>query len=273
MQQSSSGGGIDIRPIAGSIGAEVSGVDMSRPPSQVQADTLLEALSESHVLVFRNHTLSVADQVAFGRAFGRLETFAPHPTQVAGHPEIFRVSNQPEDGYLDVGRNWHVDNSNLPEPAALSMLFSVRIPPEGGQTRFMDLYQAYETLPAHLKERVEGRMAHHEGSKGRSYIGIGPRKGGADHPLVRTHPITGRKALYINFNLIRSIEGSSDEETAELLAALRAHLDTLPFYSHRWSMGDVVIWDNASTAHMVTPTDRQYHRTLNRLTTISGRPY
>lgn len=262
-----------VHPLSSGIGAEVAGLDMSRAPSAVEADTLLEALSESHVLIFRNHALGVASQVAFGRAFGRLETFAPHPTQVAGHPEIFRVSNQPDDGYLDVGRNWHVDNSNLPEPAGISMLFSVRIPPEGGETRFMDLYEAYATLPAELKQRIEGRTAHHEGSKNRSYIGIGPREGGADHPLVRTHPVTGRRALYVNFNLIRSVSGLTDEETQALLAVLRAHLDKLPFCSHKWSMGDVVIWDNASTAHMVTPTERQYHRTLNRLTTVSDQPY
>jgi taurine dioxygenase len=264
---------IGVHPLDGSIGAEVSGLDMSQAPTALQADDLLEALSDHHVLVFRNHALSPAAQVAFGRAFGRLETFAPHPTQIAGYPEIFRVSNQADDGYLDVGRNWHVDNSNLPEPAALSMLFSVRIPAEGGQTRFMDLYRAYESMPAELKKRVEGRTAHHEGSSSRSYIGIGPRSGGADHPLVRTHPVTGRKALYVNFNLTRSISGLDEHQTADLLATLRAHLDQVPFYSHTWSMGDVVVWDNASTAHMVTPTDPQLHRTLNRLTTVSSVPF
>lgn len=264
---------LDVRPFETSIGVEVAGLDMSKPPTAVEVDTLQEALTECHVLVLRNHSLDPASQVAFGRAFGRLETFAPHPTQLAGHPEIFRVSNQPDDGYLDVGRNWHVDNSNLPEPAALSMLFSVRIPAEGGQTRFMDLCRAYDTLPADLKQRVDGRTAHHEGSSNRSYIGIGARSGGADHPLVRTHPVTGRKALYVNFNLIRSIGGLTAEATQDLLAQLRAHLDTQPYYSHRWSTGDVVIWDNASTAHMVTPTDATQHRTLNRLTTISSRPY
>jgi taurine dioxygenase len=266
-------GDLDVHPFESTIGAEISGIDMSQSPGPLQVDTLQEALSDCHVLIFRNHTLTPADQVAFGRAFGRLETFAPHPTQIAEHPEIFRVSNQPDDGYLDVGRNWHVDNSNLPEPAALSMLFSVTIPAEGGQTRLMDLYQAYDSLPAGLKQRVAGRTAHHEGSSSRSYIGIGPRSGGADHPLVRTHPITGRKALYINFNLIRSISGLTEGETKELLAALRAHLETLPFYSHKWSMGDVIIWDNASTAHMVTPTEPRHHRTLNRLTTVSSAPY
>jgi alpha-ketoglutarate-dependent taurine dioxygenase len=264
---------LDVRAFETTIGVEVAGLDMSRPPTALEVDTLQEALTESHVLVLRNHRLDPAGQVAFARAFGRLETFAPHPTQLAEHPEIFRVSNQPDDGYLDVGRNWHVDNSNLPEPAALSMLFSVRIPAEGGQTRFMDLHRAYETLSGPLKQRVEGRMAHHEGSSNRGYIGIGARAGGADHPLVRTHPVTGRKALYVNFNLIRSVSGLTAEETQELLAQLRAHLETQPFRSHRWTMGDVVIWDNASTAHMVTPTDPKQHRTLNRLTTISSRPY
>jgi taurine dioxygenase len=273
MPESIGGGAIGIHSFNGAIGAEVSGIDMSRAPSPLEVDTVHEALWDCHVLVFHNHALNVADQVAFGRALGPLETFAPHPTQIAEYPEIFRVSNQPEDGYLDVGRNWHVDNSNLPEPAALSMLFSVRIPENGGQTRFMDLYQAYETLPDQLKQRIAGRTAHHEGSSNRSYIGIGSRSGGADHPLVRTHPVTGRKALYVNFNLIRSISGLAEDETSDLLASLRGHLETMPFYSHEWSMGDVVVWDNASTAHMVTPTEPRYHRTLNRLTTISSAPY
>lgn len=263
---------MDLKPLGGDIAAEVTGFDLSHPPTPLEADTLLESISEHHVLVFRDHTLTPEQQVAFGRAWGPLETFKPDPTQVPGHPEIFRVSNQPDDGYLDVGLRWHVDNSSLRQPARISMLFAVRIPAEGGQTRFMDMYRAYETLPDALKKRVEGRTAHHQSSGNRSYIGIGRYASGTDQPLVLVHPSTGRKALYLNYNLIRSIDGLDEDETKQLLADLHAHLETMPFYSHKWSEGDIVAWDNACTAHMVTPTDPAFHRTLNRLTTTFTEP-
>jgi taurine dioxygenase len=263
---------IDLQPLGDGMAAEVTGLELSRPPTAAEADTLLESISEHHVLVFRGHTLTPDQQVAFGRAWGPLETFAPDPTQVAEHPEIFRVSNQPDDGYLDVGRRWHVDNSSLPLPARISMLFSVRIPPEGGKTRFMDMYRAYKTLPDALKKRIDGRTAHHQASGSRSYIGTGRYQPGADQPLVLVHPTTGRKALYLNYNLIRSIDGLDEEEGKQLLAELHAHLEAMPFYSHTWLEGDIVAWDNACTAHMVTPTDPQFHRTLNRLTTTVIQP-
>lgn len=258
-----------LQPLSDILGVEVLGVDAARAPEPREAEEMRQAIAEHHVLVFRNHTLTPPQQVAFGRVFGELETFAPHPSQIPDCPEIFRVSNIEGRGFLDVGLNWHTDNSNLPRPAWISMLFSVEIPPEGGQTRFMDMYQAYDDLPSALRVRVEGRTAHHEGKR---YIGIGDRAGGADHPLVRTHERTGRKALYVNFNLTRSISGLDEMETNELLADLRAYLETRPFYSHRWSTGDIVAWDNACTAHMVTRTDPKYPRTLNRLTVIGPEP-
>ncbi len=259
-----------LSPLSDTLGVEVAWPDLTTPPDPEEAAELRRALGEYHVLVFRNHGLSPAQQVAFGHAFGELETFAPHPTQLANHPEIFRVSNVEGRGFLDVGLKWHTDNSNLPKPAWISMLFSVEIPPEGGQTRFMDMYAALERMPAELRQRVDGRTAHHEGKR---YIGIGDRAGGADHPLVRTHPLTGRKALYVNFNLTRSISGLSEAETETLIDDLRAYLETMPYYSHKWSMGDIVAWDNACTAHMVTRTDPRYPRTLNRLTVIGTAPY
>jgi taurine dioxygenase len=256
-------------PLGDPLGVEVTDVDWTRPPTPSEAEDLMRTIAAHNVLVFRGHNLAPAQQVAFARAFGELETFQPHPSQIDEHPEIFRVSNVEGRGYLDVGLRWHTDNSNLPRPAWISMLFSVEIPPEGGETRFMNMYDAYERMPEDLQRRIEGRTAHHQGTR---YIGVGDRAGGAHHPLVRTHPLTGQKALYVNFNLTRSTSGLDEVETQRLLDDLRAYMETMPYYSHKWRMGDVVAWDNACTSHMVTKTDPTYPRTLNRLTVIGPEP-
>ncbi|NJK51809.1 MAG: TauD/TfdA family dioxygenase [Leptolyngbyaceae cyanobacterium SU_3_3] len=246
---------IAVRPLTSFLGAEIEGVDAARAISTDMLTQLNEALIESQLLVLRNQTITVEQQIAFSRNFGELEQFSPHP-HYQKHPEIFPVSNRQEDGYLNVGHYWHHDGSFLETPTRLSLFYFLKAPLKGGDFLFTNMYLAHETLPETLKQQVEPLETLHNN--------------GVVHSLVRSHPITGRKALYINMGLTVGIVGLSHEESVWLIRDLNRHLNRPEFvYRHKLQVGDLIICDNASVAHFANYADPQYPQ-LQRRTTVCG---
>ncbi len=246
---------IAIRPLTSFLGAEIEGVDASIAISTDLLTQLNDALIEHQLLVLRKQALTVEQQIAFSANFGELEKFSPHPNYPQ-HRDIFPVSNREEEGYLNVGHYWHHDGSFLETPTHLSLFYFLKAPVEGGDFLFTNMYLAYEMLPEKLKQQVESLETIH--------------RNGVVHSLVRSHPITGRKSLYINMGLTVGIKGFSHEESVWLIRDLNRHLNRPEFvYRHKLQVGDLIICDNASVAHFATYADPQYLQ-LQRRTTVCG---
>jgi taurine dioxygenase len=246
---------IAVRPLTSFLGAEIEGVDASRAISTDVLTQLNESLVESQLLVLRNQNLTAEQQIAFSSNFGELEQFSPHP-HYPQHREIFPVSNREEEGYLNVGHYWHHDGSFLETPTRLSLFYFLKAPIETGDFLFTNMYLAYETLPEARRRQVESLETIH--------------RNGIVHSLVRSHPITDRKALYINMGLTTGIVGLSHEESVWLIRDLNRHLNRPEFvYRHKPKVGDLIICDNTSVAHFATYADPQYPQ-LQRRTTVAG---
>lgn len=246
---------IVVRPLTSFLGAEIEGVDASTAISTDVLTRLNDALIDHQLLLLRNQCLTVEQQISFSRYFGELEQFSPHP-HYQQYPEIFPVSNREEDGYLNVGHYWHHDGSFLETPTQLSLFYFLKAPLKGGDFLFTNMYHAYETLEKLLKQQVEALKTIH--------------RNGVVHALVRSHPLTGRKALYINMGLTVGIVGFSHEESVWLIRDLNRYLNRPEFvYRHKLQVGDLIICDNASVAHFATYADPQYPQ-LQLRTTIRG---
>jgi taurine dioxygenase len=246
---------IVVRPLTSFLGAKIDGVDTSQTISKDTLTHLNDALIKYQLLLISNQALTVEQQIAFSANFGELEQFNPHPHYL-GYREIFPVSNRAEEGYLNVGHYWHHDGSFLETPTHLSLFYFLKAPLQGGDFLFTNMYLAYETLPEMLKSQVESLQTVH--------------RNGVVHSLVRSHPITGRKALYINMGLTIGIVGFSHQESISLIRDLNIHLNRSELvYQHKLEVGDLIICDNASVAHFATYADPQYPQ-LQRRTTVCG---
>ncbi len=272
---------ITTRALTRTFGAEVSGVDLAKPLDAASANTLRELWQRHSLLLFRDQKLDEAQQVAFSRHFGTLEIHVRREYLSPENPEILYVSNVKKDGrpigiLSDTEVGWHYDQIYLPRPAVGSMLYSVIIPPDRGATSFADMTAAYEALPAATKARLEGRKAVQSYEAfNRSYsvpTSDEQRKKtpAIEHPLVRTHPTTGRKALYICPGMTIRIAGLPEAESAELLAELFAWAVRPEFvYTHTWRLGDALMWDNACTMHRREPFDTTQQRLMKRTTILA----
>jgi len=272
---------ITTRALTRTFGAEVSGVDLAKPLDAASANTLRELWQRHSLLLFRDQKLDEAQQVAFSHHFGALEIHVRREYLSPENPEILYVSNVKKDGrpigiLSDTEVGWHYDQIYLPRPAVGSMLYSVIIPPDRGATSFADMTAAYEALPAATKARLEGRKAVQSYEAfNRSYsvpTSDEQRKKtpAIEHPLVRTHPTTGRKALYICPGMTIRIAGLPEAESAELLAELFAWAVRPEFvYTHTWRLGDALMWDNACTMHRREPFDTTQQRLMKRTTILA----
>ena len=244
---------------------------------------LWDAFFAAQVLVIRGQRLSAGEFLDFARQFGRPE---PHVIDQFHHPEhadILILSNREKDGkpigLADAGTYFHTDYSYLDVPARATLLYSIEVPKKGGDTLFADQYRAYDELPAPMKRRIDPLVAlHHYGNRDdldRSSRTVASvlteeqenKMSWVRHPVVRRHPITGRKALYAVSGSSFGIEGMPEDEALALLDELKVHA-TQPKYQYRlkYCVGDVVIWDNASLLHSATLTDADDPRTLWRIT-------
>jgi taurine dioxygenase len=282
--------GYEIRPLSTHFGVEVVGLDLSRPLDEQTFATLREAWFRSTVMVVRGQNLSPAEQVTFSRRFGELQVHVLTQFQIPGQPEVLLLSNAKKAdgtpaGFEDAGRYWHSDLSYDAHPSLGTLLYAVEIPPSGGDTLFVDMYTAYETLPDATKRRIAGRVAVHSYvrnyAKNESKPGIRPqlteeqkaRLPDARHPIVRTHEHTGRKALFVNPGFTFAVDGMDEAEGSTLLQDLFDHMLKPEFrYTHVWQPHDFLCWDNRGTMHHATLYDPQYIRHMHRTTVKGPRP-
>lgn len=280
-----------IQPLSPVMGAEVTDIDLSTMPDDATFAAIHQALLDHLVLVFRNQRLTPAEHVAFSERFGELMVHVKAEYLLPDQPEVLVLSNKKHPdgrpmGFEDAGRYWHSDMSYVEEPPLGSLLHAIEIPPEKGDTLYCNMYMAYEELPDATKQRLVGLQAAH------SYLASfeGKTKSGyardtlteeqkaqlaeVTHPVVRTHPETGRKALYVNPGFTVRLVGLPGDEGAALLDELLVHASRPEFqFRHVWQPHDLVFWDNRCTMHHATTYDTQYTRHMHRTTVKGDRPY
>jgi taurine dioxygenase len=276
----------DIHAFDAPLGAEVVGLDLSRPLSAEDFARIHRAHLDHHVLVFRDQRITPDQQVEFSRRFGPLQIHVLQQFGLPGHPEVLIVSNIKENGKPiglgDAGHFWHSDLSYKDKPSLGSMLHAQELPAEGGDTLFANMHAAYDALPTDLRDAVAELKAEHTYLA--RYAELQKRSPWRPnltaeqiaevkpvvHPVVRTHPETGRKALFVSEHFTTRIVGVSDEESRALLDALFAHSVKPEFvYRHQWAERDMVFWDNRSLMHLAAGTPDHLRRKLYR-TTIEG---
>jgi taurine dioxygenase len=276
---------VDIVPTGGGLGGEIRGLDLRRI-GDAEFAAIHRAWLQHQVLLFRGQRLEDDDLIAFSRRFGDLD-WAPIQENgrrfVEGRPEIYVVSNVVENGVAigSLGHGeavWHTDMSYLADPPKASMLYALEVPSAGGDTGFTDMYGAYAGLPPELKRRIAGLRVKHDGtynSGGYVRAGVTPTDDPRDapgtfHPLVCTHPESGRQCLYLGRRRNAYIDGLPLEESEALLDELWRHAtrDELAWY-HRWRVGDLVLWDNRCTMHRRDAFDPAARRLMHR-TQVAG---
>jgi taurine dioxygenase len=290
-----------VRPTGAALGADVDGVDLEQELSPSTIDTIKQAWSDHLVLRFRGQHLDDDQLMRFSALFGELD-FAPviaaSRVQIRGedryvdsaeedHRYISIISNIVENG-VAIGALgayeaiWHTDMSYNPEPPIGSALYALEVPPAGGDTGFANMYLAYETLPDDLRRQIEGCVCRHDSSRNsagelrRGYTDVtDPREvPGADHPIVRTHPVTRRKALFLGRRRNAYIQGLALNDSERLLDALWEHATRaqLTWYQ-QWRVGDLVLWDNRCVMHRRDEFDPTSRRLMHRSQIKGDRPF
>jgi taurine dioxygenase len=272
---------ISVRNLDAALGAEVGGIDLSGPLAQDDVKAIEEVWRDRLVVVFHRQELSDPQLIAFSRNFGELDPPGPNPYGEPfnkEHPELNVISNVVENGKPignlgDGEAVWHADMTYVDVPPKAAMLHSLEIPPTGGNTYFANMFAAYETLPADLKTATAGKIAVHDASTNSAGM---LRKGykkvtdvrdvvGARHPLIRTDPGTGRKALFLGRRPNAYVLGLDVPDSEALLDALWAHA-TQPRFAmcHEWKVGDLLMWNNLSVLHRRDPFDPRSRRIMHR---------
>jgi taurine dioxygenase len=266
--------GVDkLTPI---IGAEISGADLAEALSNHQMDEIHRALAENSVIFFRDQHLTQEQHLAFGRNFGELHIHpaAPH---APGHEELM-IIHADKDSPRANGEGWHSDVSCDTEPPMGSILYVQQTPPKGGDTLFASMYAAYEALSDRMKAYLDGLVAVHDGED--AYRGTyknGHEKAEyprAEHPVVRTHPVTGKKALYVNRGFTKSIKGVPRDESAAILQYLYQHAENPLFQCRfRWQPNSIAFWDNRCVQHRAMWDYWPHTRSGFRVTVAGDKPY
>jgi taurine dioxygenase len=277
-------------PFDAPLGAVIEGIDLSRPIADDVFAQLRAAYAAHSVLVFPDQRLEPEAHIRFSRGFGKLAVHVVAKYLLPGHPEIFRVSNIVENGQRigGSGEFWHTDLSYVAEPSRGSLLYAVEVPtaPDGtvlGDTQFASTAAAYEALAPELKERLDGLVGIHR--FGDIYAQVSKGRDGAAaltaeqkartpdvmHPVVVRHPESGRRSLFVNQGFTVGIVGMTDDESAPLLRTLFDHMTQPRFtYTHRWRLGDLVMWDNWATVHRAMGGYTAAQRRLMHRTTLDA---
>jgi taurine dioxygenase len=270
---------VEVRPAGSAVGAVISGLDLAEPLAPAALTTVKDALAQHGVVFFRDQRLTETQHIALARQFGDINVnrFFGH---VDGYPEIAMVVKEPHQT-KNIGGGWHTDHSYDQIPALGSMLYAREIPPTGGDTLFASMYAAYDALSDGLKRTLEGLRGLHSS---RHVFGVkrGDLEGrignydaatqDATHPVVITHPDSGRKALYVNPGFTIGFEGWTADESRPLLEFLYRHAARPEFtYRFQWQAGSLAFWDNRSTWHYALNDYQGERRLLHRIT-IEGRP-
>lgn len=283
---------IEVRPLTSALGAEVLGVDLSGQLTNREFDAIHQAFLDHQVIFFRDQSLTPEQHLAFARKFGELDIH-PFAEGLGDHPEIMPVVKEADDTTkTNFGGIWHSDVTFYEKPALGSILYGLDIPEIGGDTLWANMYLAYEALSKGLKKTLDGMEAVH--SAGRVF-GFNSRttrriKDGSSksmtvtpseeaekeviHPVIRTHPETGRKLLFVNSNFTRRFVGWSEEESLPLLEFLWIHA-TQPAFTcrFRWRNGSIAFWDNRCTQHLALNDYQGQRREMHRVTVCGDKPY
>jgi len=268
---------IQVKPVTPRIGAEISGVSLASLSNR-QLEEIRAAFLKHQVLFFRDQNLDLDSQKRFGRHFGELHIHpgAPGP---AGHPEILPIHADAKSKHIN-GESWHSDVSCDAEPPLGSVLHLQIIPPVGGDTVFASMYAAYDALSERMKTYLDGLAALHDGEpfyrgryEDRGVVDDGKKYPSAIHPVVRTHPETGRKALYVNPMFTTRVMGLARDEGSAILAYLYAHCAKPEFQVRfRWEVNSVAVWDNRAVQHMALWDYFPHTRSGTRVTIKGDRP-
>jgi taurine dioxygenase len=273
---------VTLAPLTPTIGAEVSGIDLAQPLEAGTLGALRQALLDWKVLFFRDQDITTEQHIAFARAFGELEVhpFAPHKP---GYPEVLAITHNQENKGKE--NTWHSDVTWRLEPSLGSILRAIELPPVGGDTLFADMYAAYEGLSDEVKARIDGATALHDFA----HFRVAMRKRGMseekieamnaaypqpEHPVVRTHPETGKKALYVNAAFTQAIVGMDEAESKAMLKHLYAQA-AIPEYQcrFRWEPNSIAFWDNRASQHYAASDYWPAVRKMERVTVVGDRPY
>lgn len=269
-------------PLSRALGAEIRDVDASLPLSDGEFQRILDAWHEHLVILLRGQELDEDQQVAFARRFGELSPIhTDHHS--ATNKAVMYIGNRKKDGRivgaLPLGEmQFHSDQCYTERPAMGTMLYSIEIPGEGGNTLFANAYKAYDALPMHVKQAIDGRKAVQVYDYGGGVLDrrnmVEPKDGMSfAHPVARTHPATGRKALYVNRLMTHHIEGLERDESEKLLGQMFDTIERPEFiYEHRWRVGDLLLWDNRCTLHARRDFNPEENRWMRRVTIRGDRP-
>ena len=279
---------VDVQQLSPAIGVRVSGVDLSRPLDDSAFGVIRDAFNHHSVIVVPGQDITPARQIAFSRRFGDLEVHVLKDNVIEGQPEIFVVSNVRDadkpKGRAKAGWFWHSDFSYQEKPSLGSALYAIEVPDAGGDTMFASMYAAHDALSETMKRLLSNLKAEHDFRQGyekytRHWAEPVPESAFAArppvvHPVIRTHPETGRKCVYVNPGYTTRIMGMNREESEALLGFLHAHCTRPEFvYRHRWQVGDLVMWDNRSAMHHAIGDYGDARRYMHRTTVAGDAPY
>jgi taurine dioxygenase len=268
---------IQVDKLTPHAGAEIRGVDLAQPLDEPTFKEIHAALIDNGVIFFRDQHLTPDQQKAFGRLFGELHMHPAAPSLLQGHPEILVIHADEKSKHV-AGENWHSDVSCDLEPPMGSILYMHELPPVGGDTLFASMYAAYEALSEPMKRFLEPLTAMHEGEhvyRGRYGVNdtgkIFPK---AEHPVIRTHPVSGRKALFVNGGFTTRIKQLARPESDALLHFLFRHVETPEFHCRfRWQIDSVAFWDNRCVQHHAMWDYYPQRRHGHRVTIKGDRPF
>ncbi len=283
---------IEVRPITTALGAEVHGIDLARPLTNKELDTVHQAFLDHQVIFFRDQDISPEQHLDFARKFGELDVH-PFAAGLKDYPEIMPVVKEAEDHTkTNFGGKWHSDVTFYEEPALGSILYALDVPKIGGDTLWANMYLAYETLSDGLKKTLDGLEAVHSAKRvyglnnsrtirrHKDGSGISMKVQASEeaeaevsHPVVRTHPETGRKLLFVNANFTERFVGWTEEESLPLLDFLCEHA-TQPAFTcrFRWQKGSIAFWDNRCTQHLAMNDYHGQRREMHRVTICGDKP-
>ncbi len=274
-------GRLIVTPLTPTIGAEIAGLDLSQPLAAGEVSALRQALLDWKVLFFRDQEIDTDQHLSFARNFGELEVH-PFAPQKEGYPEVLAIThNRQSRGKENV---WHSDVTWRAEPSLGSILRAIELPPVGGDTLFADMYSAYEGLSDEVKAQVDQAVAVHDFA----HFRVSMRKRGltpdqieafnqaypmVEHPVVRTHPETGRRAIYVNAGFTQHIVGMEKQDSDRLLSHLYAQA-AIPEYQcrFRWEPGSIAFWDNRASQHYAASDYWPAVRRMERVTIVGDRP-
>jgi len=280
------------------LGAEIRGLDLSRDVDDATFRAIECVFHERSVICFRGQRLTPEQHIRFSRHFGTVEVPTNRQYALSGHPEVYVVSNIVENGRnignADAGRVWHTDSSYMQVPSRCSLLYAIEVPRDDagrvlGATHFASMTAAYDALPDEIKQQCEGLEAVHNytaqyerrlakvkaagGQREELTADLRAKVPDVIHPVIRRHPLTGKKCVYVNIAFVTEIVGMSKEAGAQLRDMLIEHSTASRFvYQHRWEVGDLLIWDNAATQHLAIADFALPQRRLMYRTTVKGQP-